>query len=166
MAQRSATLTVAVAIVTSAMSSLGCHPGEQAQHSRMYSTISTSDGSTEPNRLVSVDRGSGAQLALGKVGATPDQFSLAWDARSGFLFGVNPFTSWGVITRIDPETGEATAVATFPQRIGAIAVSPAGQVYGISSPRTLVLVDLSKRALGVVGDIAGGDVVRLDSRAN
>ncbi len=132
----------------------------------MYSTIAASGGSTEPNTLVTVDRAGGTQQAAGTTGATPEQFSLTWDATSGFLFGVNPYTNWGVITKIDPATGQATTAATLPQRLQAIAVSPTGQMYAVLSPRTLVLVDLSKPAVAVVGEVGSTEVVSIDFGAD
>ncbi len=88
MGDRSINLQVRLAIAIAAMAlvSLPCDGG--VRDFGMYSTTSVESGSSVPNTLISVARGSAAQLAIGKVGATPAQTSLAWDSRSRFLFGV------------------------------------------------------------------------------
>jgi hypothetical protein len=145
--------------------------------SLMYSTTGTYGGSTppntfSPNTLISLDVQSSVQLAIGVAGETAEQGSIAWDPSSGFIFGVNYYNGPGVITRIDPTSGEATVAAVLPWRVHAISFSPTGQMYAliygldetgectgeVDSPLhcTLVVLDPAQGTLTKVGVIGEG----------
>jgi WD40 repeat protein len=140
--------------------------GEQSARFRMYAT--TQNGGSTPNTLIAVDTSSGRQVAIGQIGATPAQTSLAYDPVSGFLYGVNVFDNPGVITRIDPATGKTTVAATFPSSpISTIAFSPDGQMYALEIPGVLSTVDLSTPGLhGLTEIMAGNWIQSMDFRSD
>jgi hypothetical protein len=143
----------------------GCRP--EAREVTMLSTTSVSGDPIQPNTLISVDRSSGSQSTVGEPGLTPEQSALAWDPVTGALFGVNPWSSPGVLTRIDLSDGRATTAATFPQSVKGIAFSPSGELYVLVSRRTLGVADIAHATFTEIGDIAGGDfIVGLDFSAD
>lgn len=148
--------------------SLVVQPTSLVDHApfRMYATTLAGEGST-PNTFVAVDPITGGQQSIGKIGGTPAQRSLARDPVSGFLFGVNQDANPGVVTRIDPATGEASVAASLPAKICSIAFSPAGQLYGLEFPNVLSVIDLAKADRRIVGSIGAGTWIQsLDFRSD
>jgi len=80
---------------------------------QLYSTVSTGGGSLSPNTFVTVNPQTGEMTIQGAQGGTPEQDDIDMDPISGFLFGTNVYTNPGVVTRIDPETGQWTDVAAY-----------------------------------------------------
>ncbi len=155
--------TSALAVLASACLLQACKdsaPEIQADV-ELYSTAYDNGGSS-PNTLISVDRESGQQVAVGTAGSTRGQTALAWDAGAGVLYGVNFFGDAGHVFRIDPTTGATTVAAHLSKSPTGIAVAPDGRVYVILMYTTLATVDLSTQAISEIGTIPGGPAEGLD----
>jgi hypothetical protein len=122
---------------------------------QFYSTVTEGGGSYYPNTFVTVDRQYGGMTMLGAQGATPQQFNIDMDPISGFLFGTNVYTNPGIITRIDPATGQWTEVANIRRGayLTAIAFSPNGTLYGIASNKTLGVINIATNTFSRVADL-------------
>jgi len=123
---------------------------------QFYSTVTSGGGSYSPNTFVTVNQ-TGAMTQLGQ-GTIPYQNMIDMDPISGFLFGTNVNNRPGVITRINPNTGQWTEAATIrqgatPINLNAISFSPNGTLYGISGTKTLGLVNLDTSTFSPIAQL-------------
>jgi hypothetical protein len=135
-----------------------CGFTEAAGNWELLSTIQTGGGSYNPDTLVSIDPQNGSMTMLGPSGATPQQVYLDMDPVSGFLFGTNAYANRGVITRINPSTGQWNVAAnimnsTSPLNLNEIAFSPGGTLYGIANMKTLGIINLGAATFSPVADL-------------
>ncbi len=107
----------------------------------LYSTTSSSGGSSVPSTLVTVNHANGAQVVVGATGQTAEQTCLDIDPVSGQLYGVNAVYSPSVLTRIDLATGATSKALDLSSPVDSVAFSPSGELYALVEPRTLGRVD-------------------------
>jgi hypothetical protein len=114
---------------------------------QLYSTVMMGGGSISPNTFVTVNPQTGEMVQRGEQGTIPFQNMIDMDPISGFLFGTSVYNNPGVVTRINPDTGQWTEVATIrqgstPINLNALSFSPNGTLYGISGTKTLGAINL------------------------
>jgi len=133
----------------------GCGSSKPLLDTKLYSTAAGGGGYTSPDTLITVDQ-RGQQAAVAQAGRTPAQDALAFDPRTGALYGVQAHSSGSPnVVRIDPVTGDTTAV-DLQDYVTGMAFSPAGQAYVVINLRTLATADLATGTLAPLS--ANGDL--------
>jgi hypothetical protein len=124
---------------------------------QFYSTVMSGGGSYSPNTFVTVTH-NGEMTQRGAQGATPYEYVMDMDPVSGFLFGANAYDKPGVITKIDPATGQWSDVANIrqgasPVYLMALSFSPNGTLYGVNTNKTLGIVNLGASTFSPVATL-------------
>jgi len=133
----------------------------------LYSTTSTSGGSSIPNTLILINSINGEGIVSGPVGSVKEQFSLDMDPVTGSLFGVNPDKP-GVIEKIDVKSGTSIPASTItqsgsPVQLWGIAFNPDGILYGINGNRILGIINQNEGTFTPINQISvSGVIVGID----
>ncbi len=129
-----------------------------AENWQLFSTVASGVGTSNQNTFASVNPQTGQMTQLGPLGGTPQQGHIDMDPVTGFLFGVNRDTKPGVITRINPANGQWAELATirkngFIVNLTALSFAPNGTLYGISSGRTLGIINIGSSTFSSISDL-------------
>jgi hypothetical protein len=125
---------------------------------QFYSTVTSGGGSYSPNTFVTVDRQTGGMTMQGAQGATPYKYVIDMDPVSGFLFGTNAYDKPGVITKIDPATGQWSDVASIrqggsPAYLMTLSFSSNGTLYAVNSNKTLGIVNIASNTFSPIATL-------------
>jgi hypothetical protein len=123
---------------------------------RLLGTVTSGELNDPPDTLVTLDALTGQTALAGPVGQAPHSQSIDLNPATGTLFGVDFFSSPGIVEEIDPRTGIGTAVATIgqggvPLPISALSFAPNGTLYGSAGPNLVGSI----HHLGIIDLVAG-----------